>query len=452
MKKRLYSAAAAVTLVTLTGVSGCGQGQASSGSNNAGGQDTTISFMFWGSNFEQKGQAQAVSDFEKQNPNITVKTSIIPSDYQTKLNTLMASNQLPDTSYLDEGQAAVWGSEGHILNMAPYVKKYKQLQGWIPETKIYWAPGKFTTMNTLETELLYYNPTLFKKAGLATPPTDPSKAWTWSQFVQVAQELTVDDHGLHPNQPGFDPNHIVQYGINMPIGGLTGWYPYLLSNGGEITNANGTKYEMNSPQAVQAFQDIHDLIYKYHVMPTPANQSTLPATNVLLQTNKFGMVMDGQWNLLSFAQSHIQVGVAALPKIAKPADYLFSGAGVIYSSTKHPDAAVKFDIFETNPLSSLVTGGLWMPVEKDYYSNPKLLDKWTNNAAHPAGYKTTVPDYVLNYDSGDPETIYKNWPKIDSVIEQKLSLIWDNKQPVQQVLNEIGKQVQPLLQGKWPTK
>lgn len=460
VKFRRYSFLGATGLVFATVLSGCAVSANSDNASNSSSNtsqngeastssQTTINFMFWGSNFEQQAQQQMARDFQKQNPSITVSTTIIPSDYQTKLNTLLAANQLPDTSYLDEGQAAVWGSEGHILNMAPYVAKYKQLQGWIPETKISWAPGKFTTMNTLETELLFYNPTLFKKAGVAVPPTDPGKAWTWSQFVAVAERLTVDDHGLHPNQKGFDPNHIVQYGVNIPIGGYTGWYPYLLSAGGDITNTKGTKYTMNSPQAVQTFQNLHDLIYKYHVMPSPADQSNLPADNVLLQTGKFGMVIDGQWNLLSFAQSHVNVGVAALPKIEKPADILFSGAGVIYSTTKHPDAAVKFDIFETNPLSPLVEGGLWMPVEEKYYSNKSLLNKWTNNSAHPSGYKTTVPDYVLHYDSGDPETIYKNWPQIDNVIEQKLSLIWDNKESVKSVLDQIGKQVQPLLQGKW---
>lgn len=446
-KKNILTLSLAILLSTL--IVGCGSNSASSSNAN----DTTLKFMFWGSPFEKKIQQQQAAEFSKKNPGVNVNVQIIPSNFKTKMNTLMASGNMPDMSYLGASHALIWGKQGHILNLAPYVKKDPKLQGWLPESHIYWAPGKFTNLSTLEMESLYYNPAIFKKANISPPPDSEKNAWTWPQFVKVAEKLTVDSNGKHPNDPGFDPKHIVQYGINLPIENyIDAWYNFLLSAGGSITNSKGTMYTMNSPAAVDTFQKLHDLIWKYHVMPTPAQSKNLPGTDQALQTGKYAMIMDGQWMLLDFSQKHLKFGIGVLPKIKKPAVVLFSGAQPIYSSTKHPKEAIKFLEFETNPLSQLVQQGLWMPLQKKYYTDPKLVKKWAYNGAHPEPqYKNAVINTALNYGHEDPGNIIKNFSKIDNAIEQKLDLIWANKKPVKPVLNEIGKQVTPLLKGKYPT-
>ncbi|GMA61060.1 sugar ABC transporter substrate-binding protein [Alicyclobacillus fastidiosus] len=447
MNKNKVLTVSLATALSSVMVVGCG----SSGSST--GDSKSLQFMFWGSPFEKQIQTQQAAEFSKDNPGVTVTPQIIPSDYQTKLNTLMASGNMPDMSYLGSNQALIWGAQGHILNIAPYVKKDVELQNWLPEAYIYWAPGKYTNLSTLENENLYYNPSIFKKAHISPPPDLESKAWSWSQFVQVAEELTVDSNGKHPNDPGFNPNQIVQYGVNMPIeNNYDGWYNYLLSAGGSITNAAGTKYTMNSPAAVDAFQKLHDLIWKYHVMPTPSQSQNLPGTDQALQTGKYAMIMDGQWMLLDFNQEHLSFGIGVLPKIQKPVSFLFSGAQPIYSSTKNPDLAIKFLEFETNPLSQLVTQGLWMPLQKQYYTDPSLVKKWAYNSAHPEPqYQDAVINTVLNYSAPDPGNTLKNFSQIDTVIEQKLDLIWADKEPVQTVLDQIGSQVTPLLEGVYPS-
>lgn len=449
--KKMKGSILLVVSVLIIGVlmTGCTNVNSTAGNSNS----NSLSFMFWGSPFEKNIQIQQAQEFSKQNK-VNVSAQIIPSDFQTKLNTLMASGNMPDMSYLGAGQALIWGQQGHILNLAPYEKKDPQLQGWLPESHVYWAPGKFTTLSTIEMETLYYNPSIFKKANIAPPPDNESNAWTWDQFVATAQALTVDKNGKHPNDPGFDPNHIVQYGVNMPIeDNYDGWYDYLLSSGGSITNAAGTKYTMNSPEAVRAFQDLHDLIWKYHVMPSPAQSKNLPGTDQALETGKYAMIMDGQWMLLDFNQQHIKFGIGVLPKIEQPANMLFSGAQPIYSNTKNPDAAVKFLEFEDQPTGQLVTNGLWMPLQQKYYTDPKLIKTWAYNSAHPEPqFKNAIIDSVINYGASDPGNILKNFPQIDNTIEQKLDLIWANQAPVKQVLDQIGQQVTPLLQGTYPTK
>jgi multiple sugar transport system substrate-binding protein len=428
-------------------------GCSSSTSGNASGGTKQLKFTFWGSAFEKQIQEQQAKDFSKQNPGVNVTAQIIPSDYQTKLNTLMASGNMPDMSYLDPGQALIWGQQGHILNLAPYLKTNPALDNWLPQGYIYWAPGKFTNLSTLEMETMYYNPALFKKAGITPPPDNQQNAWTWDQFVSVAEKLTIDSNGKHPTDPGFDPNHIVQYGINMPVEDwVDGWYSYLLSAGGDILDPTGTKYVMDSPAAIQCFQQLHDLIWKYHVMPTPAQTKNLPGTDQALATGKYAMIQDGQWMLLDFAQQHLKFNIGVLPSMGKPAAVLFSGAQPVFSSTKDPKDAIKFLEYETNPESQLVKQGLWMPLQKKYYTDPKLIKTWAYNSAHPEpNYQNAIIDTALNYGHKDPADYIKNWPKIDSVIEQKLDLIWSNQGSVPDVLKSIGPAVTPLLQGVYPS-
>ncbi|SEC75191.1 sugar ABC transporter substrate-binding protein [Paenibacillus sp. GP183] len=442
----------ALMLVT-TACSTTGDSTKSKDGGGSSSGPVTLKFMFWGSAFEKQAVDKMVKAFESSHPNIKIDAQQVTGDYNTKINTLMATNELPDVAYLGEPLALKWGEEGKVLDMSPYLKAYPQLGNRIPQTYYYFAPGKTVGTNTAaEIITMYYNKDLFKEAGVQLPPSKASEAWTWDQFVETAKKLTKDKNGKTPLDAGFDPKNIVQYGVSVPTWSA-GWYPFLLSNGADITNEDGTKYTMNSPEAVEVFQKLQDLMYKHFVAPTATQQQNMPATNVRLQTKKVAMAIDGQWSLLDFASTKMNFGMGVLPKFKTAKTMLLGAPTVIFANTKHQKEAMEFYLYHNDPEQvDLYAKGLWMPLEMKYYDQQEYIDKWTKNDVHPTEFKDAIIDYTLKNAEGSPSYSLKNFAEIDPKITAGLDKIWTNSAPAKQVLDDLQKTIEPLLKGKYSRK
>ena len=416
-------------------------------------QPVTLRFMYWGSAFEKQAIEAMARKFEAENPGIKIQTEHVPNDYMTKMNTLIAAGKEPDIAYMGMGDALPLAQKGKILDLTSYAKQNPELGQRIPELMGYYAPGKTIGSSTAgESMQIFYNKQMFKDAGIAAPPVTAATAWTWDQFVSTAKKLTLDRSGKNATQAGFDPKDIKQYGVSMGTWWAI-WLPLLASNGAAITDATGTKYAMNSQQAVEVFQKMQDLIYKDHVAPTPTQMATFPITAQQLQTKRVAMVIDGQWSLLDMAASKVDFGMGVLPKFKTPKTAILGAGTVIFASTKNKEAALKFYLFHNDPTKvDLFKQGLWMPLQKKYYTNAALIDSWSQNDVHPPEFKTAVIDYVMKNAIKQPDAVLKNYNKIDPVITAGLDGLWQGKVDAKTALDALAPKVQPLLQGLWPSK
>lgn len=409
----------------------------------------TLQYIHWD---DPAIMQKVVTKFQAANPNIKVEIVTTPYDgYDTKLNTLIAADRLPDLGYLREPTAYRLAEQGKLVNIAEYFSKYPELRDRLPQAYYYYAPGKtFGTNTGVEIMTMFYSRKLFRDAGLPMPPANAAKAWTWTQFVEVARKLTVDKNGKNALQAGFDPNNIVQYGVKFQTS-WAGWYPFVRSAGGDIADASGRQYTLNSPAAVDAFQKLQDLIYKFHVAATPAQNQTI---NLGLDSGKLAMDLNGQWMSQNYGTDlKLDYSVGVLPKIVRPTTIIIGAPTVIFASTKHREEAVKFYLAHNDPDNvPQYSQGLWMPLEKKYYTQQAFIDKWTNNAAHPAEYRTAVIDYTLNNAVQSPTYRLKNFVQIEPVLTAGIDDIWSGKKTAKQALDAMANNIQPLLQGRWPAK
>jgi multiple sugar transport system substrate-binding protein len=413
-------------------------------------ETVTLRFMTWENEQGAKEMGKMIAAFEASHPNIKIKAEHVPTDYATKINTLMAANDLPDIAYLLEETALKWGAEGRLLDLAPYLDRFPGVRDRLPQTFFRVGAKVVGAMAAAETIQLFYNPGLFDKAGVERPPAEAAKAWSWSKFVEVAQKLTVDGNGKHAGEPGFDPENVVQFGVNIPLGWIGPLYALVKSNGGDFATADGTQYAFNSPEAVEVIQSLADLVNKYHVAPSPTQQANLPDTAHSLLTNRVAMVIDGQWNLQFLNDNKVNFGIGVLPSFKKPTTLLIGAAHVIFASTRHPDQALEFFSFYTDPTKvTFYQTGLWMPVEKKYYTEPTLVDSWIKNEWHPAEYRSAAVEYALNNAVQGPAMVFKNWDQISPKVTAALDSVWAGQKSAQEALDALASEVQPLLAGTW---
>jgi multiple sugar transport system substrate-binding protein len=351
-------------------------------------------------------------------------------------------------------QAPLWAEQGKILDLTELIQADPMFSSALPETRYYYGNNRIGGLNTaVEVSLLFYNKDLFDKAGIAYPPSDPAHAWTWAQFVQTAQKLTVDSNGLNPNQAGFDPQKITTYGAAFDKN-YEGWtvYPFIFSNGGQVVNNDGTQLLLNTPESVEALQALADLMWVQHVTPTPEQDQNLPSYVTMLQTGNLAMHIAGQWSLLDYASvKGLNFGVAVLPKFKTPKTVILGSPTVIFSDTKNKAAAIRLYKFHNNPeVVDLFARGLWMPLQKSYYTDPDKMKSWLDNPAHPVEMHPAFTDYVINDSVPLPSYYLRNYAEVlDKAIQPAFEKIWNNQASAADALNQAVMDARPLMQGRW---
>ncbi|WP_410793145.1 ABC transporter substrate-binding protein [Kribbella sp. C-35] len=449
LSRRTFLSAAALAGLGLYGCGGQSTTKSSGGAAN-------LQFMYWGSANEKAAIEQMIQGFEKSHSSIKVQGVHVPGDYETKVNTLVASGNLPDVAYMTAPTAYRLADQGKIANIYPYIEKYSQLSGRKPQNFFWYGDKKVAgTPAASEISLLWYNKDLFTDASMI-PPAEAAKAWSWDRLLEVATSLTLDQDGKRPSDSGFKPDRIRQFGISAPLTTQWTWYPLIRSNGGDVTDETGTKYTLNSPECVEVFQNLQDLIYKHKVAPSPAqlgggDGSNAPTTTVQLQTKRVAMAIDGQWTLLDMGESDLKYGIGVLPSYQEPITQEAGSCRVMSAATKHPEQAIELYAYSVDGSNSdLFKKGLWMPVETKYYSDNAAIDSWTKNDVHPPEYRTAAVDYRLNNSVRDFTQALKNVPAIQEILTPAIQQIATGKTPAKTVLDGLQAKIQPLLQGRYP--
>lgn len=72
----------------------------------------------------------------------------------------------------------------------------------------------------ISTNLLFYNKSMFDSLDIPYPPDEygelynDTDVWDMDKLEEIAMQLTLDSAGLNANDPGFNPDTIIQYGYH----------------------------------------------------------------------------------------------------------------------------------------------------------------------------------------------------------------------------------------------
>lgn len=317
MKKRkgFYSWLTALLLISVM-VSGCGNadegktGTTTPGTGGDEGKKVEILLGYYSSDSSDAKMKELIEQFEKQHPNITVKTQSAPyGQFYQKLDTQIAAGQAPD----------VWLSDG------VYVMKYaqrgaaKDLTDWIArdlKADEYFgldfnkdADGRYWGVpQGIQVGVLFYNKELFDKAGVAYP----SDEWTWEDLKSSGAKLTVDAGGKTAEDSGFDAASVNQFGLTF-FSITEGWFSVMKSYGGGTLDEKAENSIINSPENKQAFEWMVDGMQR-GIITDPVDLKSFQSNTAVFPSGSAAMRIGIYARVQAANEAGLNYDVMLLPK------------------------------------------------------------------------------------------------------------------------------------------
>ncbi len=308
-----------------------------------------------------------INAFEKSHPTIHISMqnygaadSEIP-----KLESAVAAHDPPNLLWIAPAYTGQFASSGAIVQAQKYFKntdfQASSIFTGLLNTGVY--QGKVWTMPFDANDLgVYYNKTLFAKAGITSPPT------TWSQFLTDAKKLTTNG----------------TYGFEMPIGNQEWtvwiWETLLWQAGGHLLNPSRTKVTFDSPAGIDALNYWVTLM-KDHVATFGPLNDAYQLGDFL--SGKVAMAINGPWNYAALQQQHsVSYGAFPLPKDKIAATNIGGESLFIFNTTPAQNkAAFLFAKYVTTPAFQIGydTGSGYLPVSVTAQDSPQYQQYLKNN-------------------------------------------------------------------------
>jgi sn-glycerol 3-phosphate transport system substrate-binding protein len=338
--RRRITALSAIAAVISLAAAACSSA-ATSSSTSASGNTITLSFLSYNygtPDLGGQGTQELISAFEAANPTIKIKPQGVPvADALTKAQTEAAAGDAPDVAQIGWSKMA---AAYQALPVTP-VQDIPTAAQWQAATAGMSQPllaavaekGKVVAMPyTISTPTLFYNATLFKKAGLN--PADPPTTVAQAQQDGLAIAKTGAS-GVYFDIAGAAKSDFLTQSV-------------IDANGGSEISPTGQP-SVDQPAAVAALAAMRELT-------TSGAQPPVSETNAIaaFDAGKLGMLVTSTALLVgveSAAQGKFDLRTAAMPGFAgKPVHTTFSGAGlvVLAKDKAHQQAAWQFIKFLTS--------------------------------------------------------------------------------------------------------
>jgi ABC-type sugar transport system, periplasmic component len=417
MKKSIIGAVLGMASLGLV-LAGCGGGD-NGGGSSSGDEKQTITYGLW-----DKAQApvyeEIAKDFEKENPNITVKFEITPwAQYWTKLETAVTGQNAPDVFWMNIPRVVDYIDNGVLepLDDLAFDKDKihdQYLQAYTgADSKLYGVPKDFDTNG------LWYNKKMFDDAGIAYP----DDTWTWDTWKEVAQKLTDKDKGI--------------YGMAVPATWQGGYYETIYQNEGSPFSEDGKASGFTEPATIEGVEFWYDFVKDGS--GTPIELITNTNQTELMLSGKVAMAVDGSYQTPVFFEEEYgkeNIDVAPLPKGKVRATTSNSLANVVYAGSKHKEAAKKWVEYLTTEesMKHVAESGTVIPV----YEGSQ--EAWVN--AYPDKNLQVFVD-AADYAVALPN--YKNSSAAIAIEQDSINKAWTGEITVKEACEEIAKKADEIL-------
>jgi multiple sugar transport system substrate-binding protein len=338
-----------ITALALAGccslaVSACSSG----GGSKAAGGDSGVTTITVGCEPPTTQPAQRdfflsdIAQFEAANPTIVVKgDDTNPCDTPAKFDAQLAAGTEDNvfyTAFTDPSNVLAANQAADISSYTSQITNYSSI---LPQLLNVYRKGQTASGDLYGipvnnyTEGLVYNATLFKQAGIASPPS------TWAEVETDAKKISDLGHG----DIGY---------ADYSAGNNGGWHfaAEVYSLGGQMVNASGTKAAFDNSTGLAVLQALHQMRFVDNDMGTKQGYqwADLPQ---LMSTEKLGMYFGAPDTITNmhatYNTPYTNIEMAPLPGASAPTGTLLGGDGYMFNkkdTAAQIQAGIKFIDFE----------------------------------------------------------------------------------------------------------
>ncbi|WP_061293140.1 ABC transporter substrate-binding protein [Herbidospora cretacea] len=416
--RHTWTAALAVAATLLTACSGGGE---TPGAANPA-EKVTLTYANW-SEDQAPAMEQIAAEFQKENPNITVKVQTLPwPEYWSTLQVGAAGGTAPDAFWMLADHFREYAKGGALIDLSDTVKTAGIDMTAYPKavSDSYTYEGRiFALPKDFDTNGIWYNKALFDAAGVSYP----DDTWGWQQVQDAAKKLTDKAKGV--------------WGIAAPIDAQGGYYNTILQAGGSIIKPDGTASDFAGPEAVAGLKFWTDL-QEAGSSPTLKQLSDTEAVS-MFESQKVAMYFSGAYWALRFhnnADLKGKVDVAPLPQGVKRATVTSGIGNAGYAGSKHPEELKKFLAFlgGTKAAEIQAATGTVLPAYKG------TQQPWLD----------AMPEFKLQVfldavDYSVPLPVAGNTAEWQGLAAQYLAPAWEGAKPVEEAAEEYQTAVDQVL-------
>jgi len=310
--RRLTGILLATLAVGATAVGATAQTSSKAGPQAAASPAKITIWVGWSAR-ELKEFKGVVSEYDAKHPEVQVK--VVGSINDTKITNAIRSGNPPDVvSSFTSANVGIYCGTGAWIDLAPFLKKDHISLSQFPKTSLYYTQykGKRCALPLLADSYgLYYNKTLFAKAGISTPPK------TFSELTADAKKLTQRS-GNTIKVAGYDPFWGFYSGN---FADMTNYAPlfgakYLDSKGKSIVSKQFAFSKILRWQKSLVDWYGYDNLVRFQAKPA----DEFSASNAF-ETGRIAMIMDGEWRVAFIhGAGSVNGTIIGIPKGGKNVD------------------------------------------------------------------------------------------------------------------------------------
>lgn len=387
----------------------------------------TLTFSYWDEN-QTPGIKAHIDKFNEKYPKIKIETSITPwAQYWTKLRTQAEGGNLPDMFWMNGPNITLYASNGQLEPIDDLGKNGAVDWGNYPEALVdlYTIDGKhYGIPKDFDTLGVWYNKTLFDKAGVEYPSDD----WDWDEYHTKAKAISDALKGQNI------------YGVACNLeGGQEGYYNTMLQAGGFVIEDGSSGYD--DPKSIEGLQFWADQVADGS-MPSLQTLADTPA-NVMFDNGKAAMMWSGTWIVSELAEKIADknaIDLAPLPRKERQASVIHGLTTVISAKSANKAAAKAF-------LALLGTEEAQRKEAELGVANPAF--NGTQEAfekSQPQWKLSVFADAAKNY--AYPYPVSKNTAAWNELESNLLPDAFAGKRPVAEVATELASKMNELLAGE----
>ncbi len=392
------------------------------------------SIMYLGSHNAAEAQVvtPVVESFNGKIPGLKIEVTNLTTGYDEKLKAMLVAGTPPDLFRTGGTGWAQYANQGAMAEIGSRAKRDKYDLSDLIEAAVqqYFWKGKHLGLGSnVGYSLIYYNTQIFRENGVPEPSDDWSKPWTWEQFLDAAKRTTT-------RTPTGDAD---RYGFTD----LAEFHRIMVTNGVRVVDDDETRTLYDTPEAIEVWDWMFDMVHAHKVAQNPLTHSTLNPATAFIQgkaatwikstangTTQLVPVKDLQWNATATPKG---------PKL-KGEKWIWGGGSAwwIAAGSKSVDGTWELLKYLESPESGrkFAEGG-FAPIRYSVLNSPA----WLRSDQPPKSKKPLVDGLKRLL----PFPKLTNWDNFNNAIVKEVDSLWKGERRGKEVAQRIRQATDPIL-------